>query len=69
MHKGSPVGEVVESIIIDDEVAKALGMNSTKRGWWIGMQITDESIQKRVRSRELKAFSIGGKGRRTQLGA
>jgi hypothetical protein len=69
MHKGNAVGEVVESIIIDDEVAKALGVEGGKRGWWIGMRITDEAIQKRVRSRELKAFSIGGKGRRSPIGA
>ena len=69
MHKGEQVGEVVESIIVDDDVAKALEIGTSKRGWWIGMRITDEAIQKRVRSRELKAFSIGGKGRRTPIGA
>jgi Putative phage serine protease XkdF len=69
MHRGSPVGEVVESIVVDDDVAKALDIGSDRRGWWIGMSITDEAIQKRVRSGELKAFSIGGKGRRTPIGA
>lgn len=64
MHKGTSVGEVVESVIIDDEFARAVGVDDTRRGWWIGMEITDEAVRKRVRDGELKAFSIGGQGKR-----
>lgn len=39
MHSGQQVGEVVESVVIDDAFAKAVGMSDGKRGWWIGMQI------------------------------
>jgi hypothetical protein len=67
MHKGAQVGEVVESVIIDDAFAKALGIADNRRGWWIGMQINDEKVQKRVASGELKAFSIGGRGKRKKL--
>lgn len=67
MHSGSQVGEVVESVIIDDEFAKATGMDTDKRGWWIGMAVNDETIRKRVKSGELKAFSIGGRGKRKKL--
>jgi hypothetical protein len=67
MHKGAAVGEVVESVLVDDEFAKALGVKDSRRGWWIGMVINDESVRKRVRSGELKAFSIGGRGRRTKV--
>ena len=67
MHKGAKVGDVVESVIIDDAFAKALGVADTRRGWWIGMQINDEQVQKRVASGELKAFSIGGRGKRKKL--
>jgi hypothetical protein len=69
MHKGQQVGDVVESVLIDDEFAKAVGMTDTRRGWWIGMEVLDEGIRKRVRSGELRAFSIGGKGRRTKMEA
>lgn len=69
MHKGGEVGRVVESVLIDDEFAKALGVTDPRRGWWIGMEILDPNIRKRVRSGELKAFSIGGKGRRTPMEA
>lgn len=67
MHKGAQVGDVVESVIIDDEFAKAHGISHEKRGWWIGMEIHDEAIQKRVRDGELKAFSIGGRGKREDV--
>lgn len=67
MHRGEAVGQVVESVLIDDEFARALGVQDPRRGWWIGMEILDPTIRKRVRSGELKAFSIGGKGRRTPM--
>lgn len=67
MHKGAKVGEVVESVIIDDAFAKAMGITDTRRGWWIGMQVHDEAVRKRIKSGELAAFSIGGKGKRTKI--
>lgn len=69
MHRGDAVGEVVESVIIDDEFAKALGMTDSKRGWWIGMVVNDDAIRKRVKGGELKAFSIGGRGKRVKMEA
>lgn len=67
MHQGTAIGEVVESVIVDDEFAKALGATSTQRGWWIGMQIHDDGIAKRIASGEYRAFSIGGSGRREAM--
>lgn len=69
MHSGSQVGEVVESVIIDDEFAKAVGMTDTKRGWWIGMAIHDDGVAEKVRKGDYRAFSIGGKGRRKRAEA
>ena len=66
MHKGGQIGEVVEAVMIDDEFAKALGVSDDRRGLWITMQITDPDVQKRVAEKELKAFSIGGRGKRTK---
>lgn len=65
MHDGDPIGDVVESVLIDDDFAKAQGISHGKRGWWIGMDVRDESVRKQVREGKLKAFSIGGSGRRT----
>jgi hypothetical protein len=67
IHKGKVIGEVTESVVIDDAFAEALGVTSKRRGWWIGMQVHDAEVQKRVRSGELKQFSIGGKGQRTPI--
>ena len=67
MHKGGVIGEVVESVIIDDQLAKALGIADGRRGWFIGMKVNSEAVRKRVRSGELRSFSIGGRGRRTKV--
>jgi hypothetical protein len=64
MHAGSAIGEVVESVIVDDAFAKALGITGGMRGWFIGMRIHDPDIQEKVRKGVFRAFSIGGKGRR-----
>lgn len=64
MHAGTLVGEIVESVLIDDEMAAVLKIADPRRGWWIGMRIHDEDVKKRVRSKELRAFSIHGKGKR-----
>jgi hypothetical protein len=66
MHQGLAVGEVVESVIVDDAFVKAVGATTANRGWWIGMAIYDETIQKSVRDGTLRAFSIGGTGKREQ---
>lgn len=63
------IGEIIESLIIDDAVAKALGMSDARRGWWIGVRVDDATVQKRIRDGELKAFSIGGRGRVEELKA
>lgn len=61
-YGSQPKGDIVDSIIIDDDVAKALGMTSSKRGWFGTMRVNDTAIQKDVRDGKLKQFSIGGRG-------
>lgn len=67
MHEGARVGEIVESVLVDDDLAKALGITNPRRGWFIAMRVDDPAVRKRIRSGELRAFSIGGKGRRTTV--
>lgn len=67
MHKSKQVGEFVESVIIDDEFAKAIGATTKRRGWWVGMRVDDEDVRKKVRDGKLKQFSIGGRGQRHKL--
>ena len=64
LHKGKAIGDVVESVLIDDDFAAAHGITHSKRGWWGTMQVHDEDVRKRVRSGELRSFSIGGRAQR-----
>lgn len=67
MHQGEKVGEIVESVLVDDDFVKAMGATITKRGWWIGGTFTDPAIRKAVREGRLPHFSIGGFGRRKAI--
>lgn len=67
LHKGRNIGEVVESILIDDDFAAEHGITHGKRGWWGTMQVHDEAVRKRVVSGELRSFSIGGRGQRQTI--
>lgn len=61
---GHNIGHIVESVIFTHDLQKALGIDLGKVGWLIGYQITDPRVRAMAQSRVLKAFSIGGKGRR-----
>jgi hypothetical protein len=65
-HNGAQIGSVVESVIIDEDFAKAHGIAHKNRGWWIGMAIDDPATREKVRKGALKAFSIGGAGKRVE---
>ncbi|MCL4715473.1 MAG: hypothetical protein KJZ75_11230 [Hyphomonadaceae bacterium] len=67
MHAGEMVGEVVESVLIDDDFAKALGLSDPRRGWFIKMDIADEATRKLNREGKFGGFSIGGSGQRVDL--
>lgn len=69
MHAGKQIGDVVESVMIDDEFAKALGVTDPRRGWWVAMEIHDEDVRDQIRKGKLRAFSIGGRGRRSPVEA
>lgn len=67
MHRGSSVGEIVESLVVTDVIRKALNIDDDTTGWFIGMKIKDESVWKAIKSGELRAFSIGGSGSRSKI--
>lgn len=66
-HNGKKVGEIVESVIIDDYFANAVGMSDKRRGWWVGMAVYDETVKADVVKGKLRAFSIGGKALRVPI--
>jgi hypothetical protein len=68
MHEGDRVGDVVESMVLTEDRAKALGIpGGGKVGWLIAMKIHDDAVWKRVKAGELRAFSIGGRGKRREV--
>ncbi len=64
MHVGGKVGEFVHSFPLTNEIAKAFGIECDKEGWIVACKILDEEVWKKVKSGELRAFSIGGRARR-----
>lgn len=64
MHEGEQVGEVIHSLPLTKETANALGIQSDREGWIIGMRVNDDDVWKKVKDGTLRAFSIGGKGER-----
>lgn len=66
-HAGDGIGDLVECVIVDDDFAKAHGVTHGQRGVWGTAEITDEKEQARVRKGEYGGFSIGGRGKRTEI--
>lgn len=67
MHSGAKIGDVVESVMIDDDFAAAHGITHKKRGWWIKMKVDCPATRQRVLKGELRSFSLGGGGTRKEL--
>lgn len=67
MHEGAQVGVIADSIIFDSDLQAALGIDLGCEGWFVGYKVTDDAIWKRVEDGELRAFSIGGAGERTEI--
>jgi cation transport regulator ChaB len=61
MHSGDKIGEVVHSMPLTNEIAKALGIQSDREGWMIAIRINDDQVWKDVKSGKLSSFSIGGR--------
>ena len=67
MHDEQKIARLTESVIIDDELAAVLGIADKRRGWWVGFEVLDADVRKRVKAGELPAFSIGGTGVRVPI--
>lgn len=64
-ESGAPIrtGKFVDSIVITKDLATAMGMDSGREGWFVGIKIDDDATWERVKSGELAMFSIGAFGR------
>ncbi len=61
MHTGSKIGEVVHSMPLTNDIAKALGVQSDREGWIVAIKVYDDQVWQDVKSGKLAAFSIGGR--------
>jgi len=61
MHTGEKIGEIVHSMPLTNDIAKALGIQSDREGWIIAMKVYDDQVWQDVKSGKLAAFSIGGR--------
>lgn len=61
MHTGEKIGEVIHSMPLTNEIAKALGIQSDREGWVIALKVYDDQVWQDVKSGKLAAFSIGGR--------
>jgi hypothetical protein len=63
------IASIVESFVATPDKLAALGLaeDSMPAGWWLGMRVHDDATWAAVKSGKLKAFSIGGRAKRTPL--
>jgi len=66
MHERIGIGKLVESMVFTVEKQTALGIPEgvLPIGWWVGFKVFDDETWAKVKSGELSAFSIGGRGQR-----
>jgi len=69
MHKGEPIGTVVESIVFTKQKMEAIGIPEgiISEGWFITVKIHDDEVFKKVVNGEYKMFSIQGRARRLKV--
>jgi len=67
MHDGEETGKVIHSLPITKEICDALGIQCDREGWVVAYKVYDDEVWKRVKSGELRAFSIGGRATREEL--
>lgn len=65
-HQGAKEGDIVGSLPITKELAEALGIQSDREGWIIGVVANDETLKK-VQDGTLTSFSIGGRALKRSL--
>lgn len=65
-HQGAKEGDIVGSLPVTKELADALGIQTEREGWIIGV-VASESTLKKVQDGELTSFSIGGRALKRSL--
>lgn len=70
MHKGSAVGQLVESMVFTPEKLEALGIakDAVPCRWWVGFKLAPEAFEK-VKDGTYRMFSIQGRAEREEVAA
>lgn len=61
------IAKVVESVMVTPEKLKAMGLEGTRTGWWVGFKVEDDDVWEKVKTGKLAAFSIRGRGERQKV--
>jgi len=70
MHEKDAEATLIASVWIDHETLAKMGgtpANAPDGAWWVGVQVNDADLWKRIKAGEVSAFSIGGSGTRTAI--
>ncbi len=67
MHDALSASDLCGSLAFTPDLQKALGIDLGQIGWLVGFRVHDESLWKRIKSRELSMLSIGATGFRTSV--
>lgn len=65
-HLNKSAGALVECIVFTKEKQKALGIDLGQVGAWVGFKL-DKEVFEKVKDGTYTMFSIGGKGKRTDV--
>lgn len=78
MHGGGQVADLVESFVVAKDssfgaLLKALDIEMPDplpvEGWWVGFKVNDDNTWDAIKKGKLRAFSIGGGGKRVKVTA
>ena len=69
MHERGGVAYLIESVVFTEEKMAAMGIpeGTLPVGWWIGFQVTDADVWKKVKDGTYSMFSIEGKAERVEV--
>lgn len=68
-HERGGIGVVIESMVFTKEKAAALGIPDgvMPEGWWVGFEVSDADVWKKIKDGTYTMFSIEGTASRVEL--
>ncbi len=69
MHERGGVGTLIESVVFTKEKMRAMGIPEGLVGeaWWVGYQITDDEVWKKIKAGTYRSLSIEGHAQRVPV--